>query len=52
MYDGEVRVLPAGMCKYVNIKNTCHQLKQLGMGEWLCSKKGMSSGLTRVTRVK
>lgn len=52
MYEGEVRVLPASKCLYVNIKNTCHQLKQLGIGEWLCSKKGMREGLTRITRVK
>lgn len=53
MFEGEIRLLPVSKCSYVNIKNTTHQLKQLGLGEWRCSKKGgIGDSYTRITRIK
>lgn len=53
MYDGEKRLLPVSKCKYQSIKVTCNQLKNMGLGEWRCSKKGgIGDSYTRVTRVK
>lgn len=51
MYEGEQRVLPVYKCKYVNLKNTTHQLKLMNLGEWSCSKKGCISE-TLVRRIK
>ncbi len=51
MYDGEERLLPASKAKYRNIKTTTHQLKQMGLGEWTCSKKRLGD-YTRITRLK
>ena len=46
-------LLPESKATYVNIKNTCHQLKKLGYGEWLCSKKGgIGDSYTRIKRIK
>ena len=46
-------LLPVSKATYVNIKNTCHQLKKLGYGEWLCSKKGgIGDSYTLITRIR
>lgn len=39
MYVGECRVLPNSLQEYKNLKSTCHQLKQLGEGEWKVRKE-------------
>lgn len=53
MYEGEERMLPVSKCLYKNLKTTTHQLKTMGLGEWLCTKKGgWGDSFTRVTRIK
>lgn len=53
MFPEEVRLLQVSKCRYVNLKNTTHQLKLMGMGEWRCSKKGgIGDAYTRVTRIR
>ena len=53
MYEGEERLLPVSKCLYKNIKTTTHQLKLMGLGEWLCSKKGsIGDSYTRIKRIK
>lgn len=53
MYDGEERLLPVSKCKYQSIKVTCNQLKNMGLGEWRCSRKGgIGDSYTRIIRIK
>lgn len=45
--------VPVSKCKYQSIKVTCNQLKNAGLGVWLCTKKGgWGDSFTRVTRIK
>ena len=50
---GDELFVPVSKCLYKNLKTTTHQLKTMGLGEWLCSKKGgWGDSFTRVTRIK
>jgi hypothetical protein len=51
MFEGEVRILPASVVKYKNIKTTAHQMKQMGLGVWSCSKRKLGD-YTIVTRIQ
>ena len=50
---GDELFVPVSKCLYKNLKTTTHQLKTMGLGEWLCTKKGgWGDSFTSVTRIK